>query len=199
MPWRRAAAPEASDAQTLDAGCPALRRALARLGFFRAEPLPVLGYLKGDIGEACTMYRPQSWFLSAGDCDFEFTYFKQGWRDSRGGHPPTFDGRPPRRPSMPERNRCAARASGPAFPSSCLCWPLLPLLLAACSFDATQRLQSAPKPALEVTLEYRIAARRPDPDEFPAPGGRRRYRRLSPAARRRDAGSPCRTAMTCPA
>lgn len=49
---------------------------------------------------------------------------------------------------MPDRNRCAARARA-GLPV------LLPVLLAACSFDATQRLRSAPKPALEVTLEYR--------------------------------------------
>lgn len=72
----------ADDAQTLDAGCPALRRALARLGFFfRTEAMPVIGFMKGEISEACTVYQPNSWFFSVGDSDFEFTYFKQGWRD----------------------------------------------------------------------------------------------------------------------
>jgi polysaccharide biosynthesis/export protein len=34
-------------------------------------------------------------------------------------------------------------------------WFLFPLVLCACSFDASQRWRSAPKPAVEVTLEYR--------------------------------------------
>lgn len=78
----------AADAQTLDAGCPALRRALRRWGFlFRDESMPVIGKMGDDRSDACPIYRVSDWFISAGDSDFEFTYFNQGRRELEASAP----------------------------------------------------------------------------------------------------------------
>lgn len=69
-----------SDVQTFDSGCDSMREAMKRLGFlFSSEKMPLLGKWLDDKSDDCPIYRTGDWFISAGDSDYEFSYFNQGW------------------------------------------------------------------------------------------------------------------------
>ena len=70
----------ATDVQTFDSGCSALRWSMQRSGFFlKPESLALIGHFRHDKSDSCPIYKTQDWFISAGDSDFEFAYFNQGW------------------------------------------------------------------------------------------------------------------------
>lgn len=71
----------ATDIQAIDPGCPDLRAAFRRCGFlFRPQDPPMVAKIRSDFGDPECIYRTAEWFVSAGDSDFEFAYFNQGWR-----------------------------------------------------------------------------------------------------------------------
>lgn len=70
-----------TDIQAIEPGCPELRKAFRRWGFFfRPEAPRMVAKIRSDVGDPETIYRAADWFVSAGDSDFEFAYFNQGWR-----------------------------------------------------------------------------------------------------------------------
>jgi hypothetical protein len=76
----------ACEIETLDPGCPVLRGALRRKGYFRkGEALPIIGRVGGGRATPPDFYDGDAWWLGAGDADFEFIFFNQGEGDRIAG------------------------------------------------------------------------------------------------------------------
>lgn len=68
-----------SDIQTINTGCNVFERVLKKNGYyFKKEPLPMIGQLNHNLISDYDLYSGEDLYLSIGDADYEFIFFKQG-------------------------------------------------------------------------------------------------------------------------
>lgn len=69
----------ASDIQTINTGCKVFEKELGKNGYYsRKEPLPIIGQFNDNLISDYDLYSGEDLYLSVGDADFEFIFFKQG-------------------------------------------------------------------------------------------------------------------------